>query len=250
MHAGGDLQPLPSGPGGKFDVGELAPRIGCGQPDIHPSPRNDVTPPDVAHIGAGAVEIGDIEERILARPALRRLIAVATESYAHHRNPAWRLVGRATPRALRTLDAGHGEDWNRRRGHACSVTAHDGHRRNDPLTHRDAAGAGIGKLPRPERLQAVDVWDFVGRDDNTGGTGIHDGTVAAPAKRDAQPRQCPDILAGTGCVDVGEVNPLVISVVPARRTGKSRRDADQEPRDGGPQNRRHCPSRSQCQYGG
>ena len=127
-----------------------------------------------------------------------------------------RFVWRATSRPFHTLDLGDRKDRHGRRSHARSVTPDDGHRRDDPLAHHDAARAGIGELARPQRLQSADVGYLVRRDDNASGTGIHHYAVAARAERDAQTGHLRDVLKRTGRVYVGKVRALVIVFILTR----------------------------------
>src|SRR5262249_61784205 len=144
-------------------------------------------------------------------------------------------------------EAGGGEDRNGRRGDPCSVTPRDGDRRDDPSTDHDAAGAGIGELARSQRLQSGDVRNLVRRDHNTGGASIHDGSVAATAKRDAQKRRG----AGTRRIHIGKISSLIIFLIAAGGTGRSTYRAEQKSdAQRGWQNRRKGQGQSQCQYGG
>src|SRR5215470_11260671 len=120
---------------------------------------------------------------------------------------------------------------------------------SQPSSDHDAAGAGIGELAWPERLQPVDVRDLIRRKDDTRRAGIHNGAVAAFAERDAQPRHRSDVLAWTSRVDVREINAAVVFVISAERTGRDRHAAEQQPCDRGTQNRRNCQGRSQCWNG-
>src|SRR6266545_6132054 len=79
-------------PGSKLNVCEIPLRVACGQSYVHASPGYDIAAPDALPIEGVAVELGNVQEWVLLGPALRRLLAVAAESYAHHRNPARRFV--------------------------------------------------------------------------------------------------------------------------------------------------------------
>ena len=198
----------------QLDIGEIALRAGRGQPDLHAAPGDEIAAPQVLRLAA--VDRRDVEERILARTALRLMIAAAGEPNSQHRNPARSCARPAMPGAFRAFDPGDREHRNRGDAHACAVAAHDGRRRHHPATDHDAAGAGIGKLARPERRQAVDIRYLVRRDHDAGGTGIHDGVVAAAAERDAQARRPQQVAGGIGRVEIGEIGALVVSVVGSR----------------------------------
>src|SRR5215470_4754977 len=90
IQAGVAAQSRPSGRRGKLDVGEILLRVGRGQSDVHPSPGNDIAAPHARLIGAVVIQMGDVQERILVRPALGLMIMPAAESYPHHRNPVRR----------------------------------------------------------------------------------------------------------------------------------------------------------------
>src|SRR6202011_5380066 len=124
-----------------------------------------------------------------------------------------RLVFRAAPSAFDALELGDGKNRDGRRSHSRSVAAGDSHTRDDPLADHDATRAGIRELARPQRLQAVDVWYLVRRDDNAGGPGIHHHTIAALTEQDAQPGYLRDVVEGTGPV-FGE--PAEVTESPSR----------------------------------
>src|SRR5262249_38012218 len=110
---------------------------------------------------------------------------------------------------------------------------------------------GIGELARSERRQTVDVRNLVRRDDDTGGAGIHDSSVAATAKRDAQKWRGDDVRAGARRIHIRKVSSLIIFLIAAGRTGRSRHCAEQKSdAQRGWQNGRKYQSQSQCQYGG
>src|ERR1700738_5223479 len=111
-----------------------------------------------------------------------------------------RLVFRAAPSAFDAWELGDGKNRDGRRSHARSVAAGDSHTRDDLLADHDATRAGIRALARPQRLQPVEFWYLVGRDDNAGGPAIHHHTIAALTERDAQPAYLRDVVKGTGPV--------------------------------------------------
>jgi hypothetical protein len=217
----------------ELDVSEIALRAGRRQPDDDALPGDEVAAPQPLRLAA--VDGRDVEERVLARPALRLVIVAPGEAYPQHRNPARVLARPATPGLGGALDPVDGQHRNRRGGDARAVAAHDGHRRHHPSSDHDAAGAGIGEPARPQRRQAVDVRDLVRRHHDAGGTGVHHHGVAARAERDAQARRLREVAAGSGRVEISEESALLVSAIGARRGGGRRQGAEREPRNG-----RHC----------
>src|SRR5262249_57440694 len=109
----------------KLDICKVTRRVARGQSTRDVAAADEIAAPRVPRLAA--IDRRDVEERILARPALRLMIVAPGETYSQHRNPARRLARRATPRVVGAFDPVDGQHRDWRGCDADAVAAHDGH---------------------------------------------------------------------------------------------------------------------------